>query len=286
MDNHFHNTCIYGNNQYLKMNCKNCHTKLEAQDEYCKSCGGKVIRKRLSFKNLFEHISETFFNYDNKLLRTVIDLFKKPEHVIGGYIDGTRKKYVNVISYFALAITISGAYMFIIKKYFPEVMDFSYMTAPGQEEFQRKNMAFVQEYQSIVMMLYVPIYALMARVVFFNIKKYNYTELLVVFLYIQAQTSIVSAIVVITLAFIGLNTNILGIAIIPLMIIYSAYCLKRLYELSLLDIIVRTLLFFGVLCITLFIITLVVLGIMYFTGDLQEMIEAQRAAAEAAKAHN
>jgi hypothetical protein len=268
------------------MNCKNCHTEISIEDDYCKSCGGKIIRNRLSFKNLFEHISETFFNYDNKLLRTLIDLFIKPEVVIGGYIDGTRKKYVNVISYFALAITISGIYMFVIKKYFPEVMDFSFMSTPGQEEFQKKNVAFVQEYQSIVMMLYVPIYALMARVVFFNIKKYNYTELLVVFLYIQAQISISSAILVISLAAIGLSTSILGMAVIPLMVVYSAYCLKRLYGLGLFDIIIRSLLFCVVLGITLVIITLAILGIMFITGDFQEMIEAQKAAIEASKSSN
>lgn len=252
------------------MNCKNCHTKLQEQDEYCKNCGGKVIRNRLTFRNLFEHISETFFNYDNTLLKTFITLFKKPEDVIDSYINGTRKKYVNVISYFALAITISGIYMFIINKYFPEVMDFSFMATSGQEEFQKKNMTFVKEYQSIVMMLYVPMYALMARVVFFNLKKYNYTELLVVFLYIQAQISIASALLVIGLSLIGLSNNILGMTTIPLMIIYSAYCLKRLYGLTLLDIIVRTLLFFVVLGITLVIITIVMLGILYLTGDLQE----------------
>lgn len=262
------------------MNCKNCHTALLEEDDYCKSCGGKVIRNRLSFRNLFEHISETFFNYDNKLLRTLIDLFIKPEVVIGGYIDGTRKKYVNVISYFALAITVSGIYMFIINKYFPEVMDFSFMSAPGQEEFQKKNMAFTQEYQSILMMSYVPIYALMAKVVFFNLKKYNYTELLVIFLYIQAQISISSAILVISLAAIGLSTSILGMAVIPLMVVYSAYCLKRLYGLDLFNIIIRSLLFCVVLGITLVIITIAMLGIMFLTGDLHEMFEAGKKAAE------
>ena len=52
------------------MNCKNCHTELHDHDDYCPNCGARVIRNRLTFKNLFEHISETFFNYDNKLLRT------------------------------------------------------------------------------------------------------------------------------------------------------------------------------------------------------------------------
>ena len=71
-------------------------------------------------------------------------------------------------------------------------MDFSLFSAPGQEEFQRNSMNFIQEYMSIFMMLYVPIYAIMARLTFLGINKFNYTELIVVFLYIQAQISIVS----------------------------------------------------------------------------------------------
>ncbi len=268
------------------MNCKNCNTELQKQDDYCKSCGGKVIRNRLNIKNLFAHFSETFLNYDNTFLQTFFTLFKKPEDVIDSYVNGTRKKYVNVINYFALAITVSGIYLFIVKKYFPEALDFSQMSYPGQEEFQKKNMAFIQEYQSIIMMLYVPIYALIARITFFNIKKYNYTELLVVFMYIQAQISIASSILVISLGVLGLDTSIIGMLMIPLMILYSAYCLKRLYGLSGFDIIVRTLLFFVVLSIILIIIVIGMLVIMYFTGDLQEMIETQKTTIEAAKKAN
>lgn len=252
------------------MHCKNCHTKLQEQDDYCNNCGGRVIRNRLTIKNLFQHFGETYFNYDNTLLKTFVTLFKKPEDVIDGYINGTRKKYINVINYFALAITVSGIYMFIISRYFPEAMDFSFMSDPRQEALQKKNMAFIQEYQSIVMMLYVPIYALMAKVVFFNLKTYNYTELLVIFLYIQAQISITSSIVVIGLACIGLNNNIVGMATIPLMIIYSAYCLKRLYKLNFSNIILKTLLFLIVLGVTLVIITIIMITLMYFNGTLEE----------------
>ena len=97
------------------MNCKNCHTDLQENDDYCKNCGGKVIRKRLSFKNLFEHLSETFFNYDNKLLRTFVQLIKNPEDVIVGYINGVRKKYINPISFFGLSLTLSG-FLFLLLK--------------------------------------------------------------------------------------------------------------------------------------------------------------------------
>ena len=263
------------------MQCKNCNIQLLENDDYCRSCGGRVIRNRLTFRNLFEHLSETFFNYDNKLLRTVIDLFTKPEEVIGGYINGVRKKYVNPVSLFGLALTITGIYMIIINKFFPEMIDFSSLAIEGQEEMQRRNMQFIQEYQSIIVMLYVPIYALMARLVFFDKKRFNYTELLVVFMYIQAQISIVSALLTIAIGLIGYSSSMVGMFMLLLMIFYTAFALKRIYELNSFEIIVRKLLFGVVLAITFVILTIIVFVLMYLNGDVQEMIEAQKAAKEA-----
>ncbi|WAC01775.1 DUF3667 domain-containing protein [Lacinutrix neustonica] len=77
------------------------------QINYCNGCGAKVIKNRLTMRNLFEDFTYNYLNYDNKFLRTFLNLFTKPEAVITSYIDGTRKKYVNVISYFAIALTLS-----------------------------------------------------------------------------------------------------------------------------------------------------------------------------------
>lgn len=261
------------------MNCKNCNAHLIEGSEFCFSCGGKIIRNRLTIKNLFEHLSETFFNYDNKLLRTFIRLFTAPEDVIGGYVDGVRKKYVNPISYFGLAITISGLYLLVLNNFFPESMDFSLFVAPGQEEFQRKNMNFVQEYMSLLMMLYVPLYALMARVSFAGLNKYNYTELVVVFLYIQAQISIVLGIIGSITPLFGINQGVLSLVSIPLMILYSAFCLKRVYHLNFKNIFLRTLLFLVVLFVVYIIVVIIFVVAMFLTGDMQQIIEAQKAAA-------
>ena len=99
------------------MDCKNCQNSLSQKDDYCNVCGAKVIRNRLTVKNLWADFAEQFLNYDNKFLKTYLALFKKPEDVIGSYINGTRKKYVNVISYFAIAVTLSGIQLFILRKF-------------------------------------------------------------------------------------------------------------------------------------------------------------------------
>ena len=260
-------------------NCKNCHTNLVEGADYCYHCGAKVIRKRLTFRNLFEHVSETFFNYDNKLLRTFIDLFKHPEEVLGLYVKGVRKRYVNPVSYFGLAITLTGIYMFMMMRYFPEMFDFASLAPENQEQMQRQNTAFLLEYQSIMLMLYIPLFALIARLTFIGLKQFNYTELLVVFMYIQAQISLVSFIFMPVVALLGLASPLLGMFSLPLMIVYNFYCLKRLYRLTTGQMLLRTLLFFGIFMFCFILFTIILGIIMFLNGGMQEMIEAQQQSA-------
>ncbi|MDT0557015.1 DUF3667 domain-containing protein [Ichthyenterobacterium sp. W332] len=262
------------------MTCKNCNNILIDGSEYCNLCGGKIIRNRLTFKNLFEHVSETFFNYDNKLLRTFIDLFIKPEEVIVGYINGVRKRYVNVFSYFALALTISGIQIFIIQKFQTDITFYDTSTAIGQQQqaMFEKIYKFSNDYQSLVIMLYIPIYALMARVVFLGTKLFNYVETLVIFIYTQAQISICLAVltaIVIPLDLMSFTT--LGMVVLPIQFFYYIYSLKRIYKLSTGQIALRTILFLGVLTVAFVLFSILVGVLMYLNGDMEQMIEAQRA---------
>jgi hypothetical protein len=262
------------------MTCKNCANSLQEDQNYCPKCGGKIIRNRINFKNLLNDFSAQFLNYDNQFLRTFTTLFTNPNDVIGGYIQGTRKKYVNVISYFAIAVTLSGLQIFVLNKFFPEVLDLSLVTAKGAEDFSRKNLEFINEYQSLVMMLYVPLYALLAKLVFLKKKKFNYTELLVIFAYILSQVSIISAVITIIFAVFGISIGAIAMVLLPLQVIYSAYCLKYLYSLTMEGIILRTLLFLLILGVFFILLAMVAGVLMYYSGDFKKIIEAQKAAKE------
>jgi hypothetical protein len=250
------------------MECKNCqHTEAEAFD-FCPSCGAKVIHNRLTFKNLSVDIAERVFDIDNTFLKTFLHLLSQPEIVIDGYIQGIRKRYINPISYFAFALTLAGLQIFLVKKFFSNAYDFSSIAASGQEEFMSTMMNSIQEYSSLITMLMIPVYALMARIVFINIKKYNYTELVVVFLYFAAEVSFISFIPFMVLIALGFNYGQLSPVATVLQILIAAYYLKRLYALSTKGIILRTLFFLVILTMFYIVAILITLVLMFVFGIL------------------
>ena len=253
------------------MHCKNCKYHLNESNNFCSNCGAKVIINRLTFKNLWRDFYEKFFNIDNLFLTTYIHLFTTPQSVIGGYIEGVRKKYLDVFKYFALAVTLSGIQLFIIRKFFPESMDVSMFINKYSPE-DAFNMDWMYDYYSLVVLVNLPIYALIAFIVFYTLKKLNYTEHLVTMTYVTSQFSITSAILLTPFVMLGANFYLLGSVANLFLIIYTAYCYKKVLNLSTEGIILRTLLFFGIALIFLLIQGIIQAYFMYKSGVFDEII--------------
>lgn len=248
-------------------NCKNCNTELQPNSDFCHACGGKIIRNRLSFKNLFEHISETFFNYDNKLLRTFIDLFRRPEAVIDGYVSGIRKRYVNPLSFFGVSLTLTGLSIFLIQKFYAQYFDFSqifdseFLNNPASQQILQQSSSTTFEYSSLIYTFMIPFMAIISVIVFFN-KRYNFTEHIIIYLYSMSAMSIVSVITgqIILLA---VPDKYISFTLLFYLIlfIYHAYLLKRIFDLTGLQLLLKSMFFF-VVFIALYIMTSFIIGIL------------------------
>lgn len=269
------------------MNCKNCNTQLTSNQNFCSHCGAKVIRNRLALKSLWKEFSQRFFNYDNTFFKTFRHLFVKPAVVIDSFIDGTRKKYMNVFNYFTISITITGFFTFIYLKFFPEIytgaMD-SLQTAYESEAQQKmfsKFMSAVFDYQSLIYFLLIPVFALISKIVFYNYKKYNYTEHVVIYLYAYSHVTMsLNIVYLICILLYKPFLSYMSILSIPISILFIAYVLKRLYKLSFKKILLKTLLFL-VVGLVFYIGVTIIIGIlmlilMFMDGSLMEMIEEQR----------
>jgi hypothetical protein len=255
------------------MNCKNCSSPLSSESNYCNFCGAKVIRNRLTFKKLWAEVVTNIINIDNTVLKTFLHLFYKPESVIGDYIEGVRKRYFNVISYYALALSLAGIQIFVLRKFFPGSLDISVLVP---ENTPQMDVSWTYDYYSILALLNIPIYALISKITFSGLRTFNYTEHLVIMTYIFAQYTIFSFPIILIAVALGGNFYIINYILFLLLFPYTAYIYKKLYELSLSKIIVRTLIFFGVLMAFLLLVGIIQFIVAIFNGDFKEMMEAQK----------
>ncbi|TNJ45661.1 DUF3667 domain-containing protein [Tamlana fucoidanivorans] len=214
------------------MLCFNCKTKLIENAKYCYCCGEKATQERLTLKRLFQLYIQTFLNLDNLFFKTFLSLFYTPEDVINSYIKGIRKKYINVIGYFALALTFTGLELFILNNYFPEFSDLSKTATRETAHLSNQIVKSLQSHQTLVLICLIPIFTGITRLVFRKNKTYNYTELLVAHIYIFAHTTLITVVISIFAALINLSMVNIGWGLLVFKTLYLGFVLKRIYNKS------------------------------------------------------
>lgn len=251
------------------MNCKNCDTALQPEISFCYKCGAKVIKNRITFKNLAVYFGETFLNYDNKFLQTVINLIKDPKDVIDGYVKGVRKKYIEPLGFFAISLTISGLYIVIIQKYFPDIFNMeSIYNDPNSAMVSQKTSEILTEYNSILNFIFIPAAAGMSWLIFLD-KHYNFTEHAVMYFYTLSLFSITS--VVITIPVISIDSDLffpLSPILYLMFFIYMGYVLTRIFNLSLKQLIIKFLIFLPVFFVVYIVFSILLVVVLFITGDL------------------
>lgn len=277
--------------------CKNCDTPLNLDQAFCSSCGAKRMYNRLNWSNLTEDFADRFLNIENNFLRTFIALFTKPEDVIGGYIDGVRKRYLSAFSYFAISLTIVGFYTFVLRKWFLNDEMFRDAMDIGNEEAVNATlnptiemMNWIFEYQSIATFINIPLYALISILVFWNYKKYNFIEHVVIYLYAYSHTQIIASIVGILFMWSSMIQMTISFLLMFFYVGYIAYVLMRLFNLTIKQILLKTVLFL-VVSLVLSIVVFTAGGFLLykvgvfdtFIEKMKEMKESQKALKEAAK---
>lgn len=250
------------------MECKNCGTPNLADFNYCTNCGAKVIRNRLTFKNLSHDITDRYFDLDNTFLRTFKHLLTKPELVIDGYISGIRRKYLNPISYLGIALTLSGLLYFMMQKIITIEMYMVFFNQGVNPEFYKKIMPILFDFQALVFILFIPIFGI-AGWLTFNKRRYVFSEYLVVFLYTLAQFTIVSfPIGLFVLIFDPQDYMMMSTIMLPLMIAYSIYVMQRINKFPTGQFILRICLFMILALIGYLGLVIAFYAILFATGTI------------------
>jgi|TARA_R100001015_G_C4589820_1_gene145429 hypothetical protein len=92
-----------------KKSCPNCGT--QKAGNFCANCGQKFFEGKLSLTAVTQDSIDTLFNIDNRVLKTLKDLFLKPGYITKQYLAGKRQRY---ISPFRVYFTFSALYFFVL----------------------------------------------------------------------------------------------------------------------------------------------------------------------------
>lgn len=231
------------------MECKNCQQTLQPSHAYCFQCGGMVVKNRITFKSLFSELLDRYFSLDSKLVQTWKALFTKPEDVVNGYINGVRNKYMPPLSFFILAIAISGFYTFLLKKgLLGDYQSMMQSFQNSEDQFNMNEMVNqIMDYQNLLFFAFLPFMALISKILFYSQSNWNFAEHTIVYTYTYAQCSFLLVGVMPILFFFPENLMIYTTLSIPLYILLHAYFLKRIFQLTVKQIFVKTLLFIPLL---------------------------------------
>ena len=250
------------------MTCKNCDARLRTDYLYCPACGAKVIRNRITIKNLWTDFLERYFNLDNTFIRTLVHLTTTPEVVIEGYLQGIRRKYLNPISYMGIAITLSGLIVFLMVKS-GDAMNFDMLNNNVSTRYQEKLMDFILDYQALIFLLFVPIMTI-AGWLCFDQKRYNFAERTIIFMYALAHYSLVIFLPsIIVLFFIPEQYFIFSFIGILFMVVYTTYVIVRISKSRGVKLIVRLLLFYFILLILYFAFSIALPLFLLLIGELK-----------------
>jgi len=250
------------------MNCKNCKSVLNQKDVFCNECGAKIIKERITVKSLFSNLLDAL-GWDNNFFITLRYLLSKPQIIIKEYINGTRKKYTNPFTFFAISLAIS---LFVFNQYSEQYIQMSTMADlqkteqsesvsipdnnkffellgyESQDEYMKGNAELQLKYHNLISFLFLPLFTLIAFIVFR--KPYNYGEHLVINTYFLSITTFFGVLSFIFSLLTGINILFYAIFITFL---YYSYAYKKVYELSFGQLLLKILKFIGVLLLVIII---------------------------------
>jgi len=250
------------------MTCKNCKANLRTDFKYCPVCGAKIVVKRITFGGLFTDIFERILNLENNFFRTIGHLTVWPEKVITGYVDGTRRKYLNPINYLTLSLALSGVLFYFMKKFALDKMDFDVLGVGVNQEGSAKLMEASMEYSNFVFILYIPVIAL-AGFLSLNKRNFNIPEYIVTATYVLAHYSILTF--PISLLMILMNPEgylTFSIIFLAVMLGYILFVLIRTHRYSAGANILRGVLFVMLYLVGYLVISMVMPILLLITGEI------------------
>ena len=161
-------------------NCLNCNEEIAGK--FCSNCSQPTSTHRFSLSHVFKHdFVHGIFHFDKGFFFTIKELFTRPGHSIREYVQGKRVKHFNYFATVLLLLTI----IYFIKKWVRiESSDLFDTNVKGLLKVQK-------DYSKITVFLNIPIIAFISFLLFKRSKQ-NYTENLVLNMYLLCGLTVIS----------------------------------------------------------------------------------------------
>lgn len=247
----------------MEQNCQNCGQSIT--ENFCGNCGQKKF-KRIDGKYLSDEIQYTLLHTNKGFLYSIKKIIKNPGKTAREFIDGNRVNHYKPI---LLAFVLSGISAFISFKVIglKDIMSQYYDNLHISSQFMNDYATITSSYNSIIMLLHVPFYAFITKLVF---RKWghNYYEHVVMTAYILSFYTLINIIILYPIIYflkdspaVVIPLTSTSIMAIPFLIVWFY---KEFYPTKSLQSIILRVLLIILITIGFFMILMIILTIVAF----------------------
>ncbi len=205
--------------------CQNCNQVITTN--FCGNCGQKKF-KRIDRKYLLDEIQYTFLHTNKGFLYSVKNIIKNPGKTAKEFIEGNRVNHYKPI---LLAFVLSGISAFISYKIIglSEMVSDFYSEKKVSSQFMQDYTTVFNSYNSIIMLILVPMFALLTKLTF---RKWghNYYEHVVINAYFLCFYTLFSIIITYPILYLVKDNPSYVLNIISLSMLATPFMLFWFYK--------------------------------------------------------
>jgi hypothetical protein len=249
--------------------CKNSDQLLYKEPKFCFNYGSRWVAFRRSPAKIINEFSDKYLGSDTVFLKTITGLLRYPENVINGSVHGQRRRYVNPINFYLISLILIGLQFFLLKNISPGLLGYNELEGSGTG---KSFLNYLYDYFGLWTTITLPAYVITSCIVFVNLQMYNFSEQVVFYVYAFGITNVLTAIFTPFMFLFDISLMTFSIFSGILSVIQIAWYYKRVFELSLGGIILKTLLVIPIylmintIYIRILILTEVGIILLFFPG--------------------
>jgi hypothetical protein len=243
------------------------------------------VNDRITIKNIAVDAFQNVFGWDNRFFLTFRKLITSPKIILSEYLNGTRKKYINPFTFLGIGSAIAIFFFNFFADDFlalqvdsnkqtiemtSKIMSSKFGSDFDVESFKKDQLELITKmntltlkYFNILVLLLIPIYTFIAKLVYR--KPYNYAEHLVINSFIQGITFWITTVVFIISIYTSPTVYLLSVF---LSIFFYTYAYGKLYNLTIAESILKVFLFLAILVGTIIVFFILSIAFGYILAAL------------------